>query len=77
MKILKQDSLQLSFLWNNTVSGLQEHIIATKQTHANLADSNAPVNETDKRAFFTQQEVGGNMLLGQATDKYLDRCLRK
>ena len=70
IKILK-DSLQLSFLWNNTVSGLQEHIIATKQTHANLADSNAPVNDTDKRAFFTEQ-VGGNMLLAQATDKYLD-----
>ena len=70
IKALK-DSLQTSFLWNNTVVSLQEHIIFVKQTHANLADANAPVNDTDKRHLFSEQ-VGGNSLLAQATDKYLD-----
>ena len=70
IKVLK-DALQTSFLWNNTVVSLQEHIIFVKQTHANLADANAPVNDTDKRHLFSEQ-VGGNSLLAQATDKYLD-----
>jgi len=70
IKILK-DALQTSFLWNNTVVSLQEHIIFVKQTHANLADANAPVNDNDKRHLFCEQ-VGGNSLLAQATDKYLD-----
>jgi len=70
IKVLK-DALQTSFLWNNTVVSLQEHIIFVKQTHANLADANAPVNDTDKRHLFSEQ-VGGNPLLAQATDKYLD-----
>ena len=70
IKVL-QDSLKTSFLWNNTVISLQEHIIQVKQTHANLADANAPVNDNDKRHFFFEQ-VGGNFLLAQSIDKYLD-----
>jgi len=70
IKVL-QDSLKTSFLWNNTVISLQEHIIQVKQTHANLADANAPVNDNDKRLFFSEQ-VGGNFLLAQSIDKYLD-----
>jgi len=66
-----QDILKQSFIWNFSRQGLMDHIASLREVHSDLAAANAPVNDNDKRHFFTAQ-MNSNPLLAQAVEKYLD-----
>ena len=66
-----QDILRQAFTWNLSRQGLVDHIASLIEIHSDLEAANAPVNDNDKRLFFTAQ-MNSNPLLSQAVEKYLD-----
>ena len=66
-----QDILRQSFIWNLSRQGLMDHIASLREVHSDLEAANAPVNDNDKRYFFTAQ-MNSSPLLAQAVEKYLD-----
>jgi hypothetical protein len=66
-----QDKLRHAFTWNLSRQGLIDHIASLTEIHSDLAAANAPVNDNDKRLFFTSQ-MNSNPVLSQAVEKYLD-----